>query len=170
MSKRSRVNTEWDYAVLARKYDGNNERLNGSGARTSRRARILDEGQIAAALRRIRETSNSPESDEVKFLLSVRAGLRAAEIAGLTMADVLNADGTIGAVIHVGRHIAKGGKQRMIPLHPQLKQALERLRAAHPDVRHVSFSKRRQPRRQSAQAVTCGPACKRDPVSGMIGV
>lgn len=117
------------------------------------RARILDEAQVNAVLSHIRNTSNSPESDEVKFLLSVRAGLRVAEIAGMTLPALLNADGKIGDRVEVGRHIGKGRKARLIPMHTELKAALVRLQRAFPNAVHVSFS-RRQPRRvQSANAV-----------------
>lgn len=117
------------------------------------KARVLDEAHIPMVLRHIADTCLSPESDTVKFLLSVRAGLRVAEIAGLTIADLLDANGKVGNVVRVSRYIGKGRKARSIPMHPQLKEALERLYAAFPQMNHVCFSKRRPARVQSTTAV-----------------
>jgi len=61
------------------------------------------------------------------LLLSAKAGLRAAEIAGLTWAMVLDADGHIGSQIALADYIAKKGSGRLIPLHPSLGQALVKL-------------------------------------------
>lgn len=116
-------------------------------------ARILDEAQVNAVLSHIRSTSHSPESDEVKFLLSVRAGLRVAEIAGMTLPALLDAEGKIGDRVEVGRHIGKGRKARSIPMHTELKAALVRLQRAFPQAVHVSFSKRQPRRVQSTNAV-----------------
>ena len=80
------------------------------------RARILEDHQIERVLRHISDTSNSRASDEVKFLFSVYAGLRVAEIAGLTLDAVVDADDRISRHIIVGRHIAKWGRQRVIPI------------------------------------------------------
>jgi len=124
------------------------------GVKKIRRARILDDMQIDRVLKHIATTSNSPASDEVKFLLSVYAGLRAAEIAGLTLADVVDADDRIGRHIVVGRHVAKGGRERIIPMHTKIRDALVRFRRAHPEVDFLSFSARWNVRRQSAASVT----------------
>jgi integrase len=55
----------------------------------------LTRQQIVAALRRARR-SRYPRRDRVMILLSVRAGLRAGEIAKLTWPTMLDADGRIG--------------------------------------------------------------------------
>lgn len=65
--------------------------------------------------------------DRVIVLLSVKAGLRAAEIAGLTWGMVLDAQGRIGDVIELRDAIAKRGSGRTIPMHPALKFALAHL-------------------------------------------
>lgn len=118
-----------------------------------RRARILDDTQIERVIAHIRATSNAPASDEVKFLLSVYAGLRVAEIAGLTLADVVDADDRIGRHIIIGRHSAKGGKQRVIPMHPKIRDALIRFRKAHPGISYLAFSSRWGARRQNVASV-----------------
>lgn len=119
-----------------------------------RRARVLEDNQIERVVNHIRQTSNSPASDELKVLFSHYAGLRACEIAAMTLDCVLDAEGRIGPHIFVSRHAAKGGRERVIPMHPKIRQALLRFREAHPDQRILSFSARRgHIRPQNASAV-----------------
>ncbi len=68
-------------------------------------------------------------------LLSVRAGLRASEIAGLSWEHVLTADGSaVAEEIDLPRQITKGEKRaRVIPVHDELRVALEALKAAFPE-------------------------------------
>lgn len=54
--------------------------------------------------------------DQTVFLLSVRAGLRAKEIANLKWAMVLGADGEVGNSIHLTDEASKGRSGRIIPL------------------------------------------------------
>jgi integrase/recombinase XerD len=65
----------------------------------------------------------------VILLLSVKAGLRAGEIAKLEWSMVLNANGKVGNSLAVEDRIAKKGSGRRIPIHPDLKQALVELLA-----------------------------------------
>lgn len=120
-----------------------------------RRARVLDDDHVDRVIKHIRATSNSPVSDELKVLLSVYAGLRACEIAAMTLDCVVDADGRIGKTIVISRHAAKGGCERIIPMHPQIRDALIRFRKAHPEIRFLSFSARRgyvRPQKPSAIA------------------
>ncbi|MBN9564944.1 MAG: site-specific integrase [Alphaproteobacteria bacterium] len=89
-----------------------------------------------------------PERNMVMVLLSFKAGLRAKEIAELTWAMVLDPDGNISNHIHLPSSASKGKSGRIIPLHPQLKDALIILRMvvrkAHhsPEPhKHIIFSK-----------------------------
>ncbi len=68
-------------------------------------------------------------------LLSVCAGLRASEIAGLSWDHVLTADGSaVAEEIDLPRQITKGARRaRVIPVHDELKTALEALRTVWPD-------------------------------------
>ena len=72
--------------------------------------------------------TRSPLRNRVVVLLSTKAGLRAGEIAKLTWDMVLEAGGEIGAVLELRDHAAKMGGGRLIPLHPDLQQALSALR------------------------------------------
>ena len=108
-----------------------------------RRARVLEDSHIERAVNHIRQSSNSPASDELKVLFSCFAGLRACEIAAMTLDCVVDADGRIGRHIIVSRYAAKGGRERIIPMHPRIRDALIRFREAHPDQHILSFSARR---------------------------
>jgi hypothetical protein len=68
--------------------------------------------------------TRTPKRDQVIVLLSVKAGLRACEIAALEWPMVLDANGTVGDLIEIRTAIAKYQSGRRIPMHPQLKQAL----------------------------------------------
>lgn len=74
--------------------------------------------------------------DQVIFLLSVRAGLRAKEIASLRWSMLLNSDGSIADAIFLTDQASKGRSGgREIPLNKQLKEHLRRqykLSEAHP--------------------------------------
>lgn len=61
------------------------------------------------------------------MLLSVRAGLRAAEIAHLTWPMVLAADGSVSTHIELHDAAAKKCSGRIIPMHPSVQEALIRL-------------------------------------------
>lgn len=120
---------------------------------TLRQARTLDDSQIERLLDHVAVTSNAPASDELKVLLSFYGGLRVAEIAGLTLDAVLDAEDRIAPTIVVGRHIAKNGRQRTIPMHPRIRASLARFRAAHPSILFLAFSNHGKIQRQSANAV-----------------
>src|SRR3984957_7148935 len=77
-------------------------------------------------LRRVSH-STLPARDRAMILLSAKAGLRACEIAGLDWAMVLDAQGHVSGTIHVRDVIAKKRGGRRIPMHPDLRRALERL-------------------------------------------
>jgi integrase len=59
--------------------------------------------------------------DQTIFLLSIRAGLRAKEIANLKWAMVLGADGEVGESIHMTNEASKGRSGRIVPLNKQLR-------------------------------------------------
>jgi integrase/recombinase XerD len=58
------------------------------------------------------------------LLLSVKAGLRACEIAGLTWAMAFDAKQQVGTVLEIHDGISKGGRGRMVPLNDELRRAL----------------------------------------------
>jgi integrase/recombinase XerD len=66
-------------------------------------------------------------------MLSVKAGLRACEIARLTWPMVTDARGRIGDVLELPARAAKMGGGRRIPIHPDLRRALTQLRKTNSD-------------------------------------
>jgi integrase/recombinase XerD len=93
-----------------------------------KQAKPLSPGALRRLLSATRR-SRTPERNRVIILLSVRAGLRACEIARLTWGMVLDAEGNVGRVLDVRAGIAKRRSGRRIPMHPQLAQALKSLKA-----------------------------------------
>jgi integrase/recombinase XerD len=75
-------------------------------------------------------------------LFSVKAGLRAAEIANLTWEMVLDPSGAIGTVLELRDHAAKKGHGRLIPLHADLREALSALREKSEPSRPIVLSER----------------------------
>jgi integrase len=69
-------------------------------------------------------STRHPVRNTVIVLLSIKAGLRAGEIANLTWSMVLDANGEIGRTIALHDKAAKKGSGRSIPMHPQLAKAL----------------------------------------------
>jgi integrase len=65
-----------------------------------------------------------PIRNRVIVLLSTKAGFRAGEIANLTWDMVIDAGGRIGDVLELRDHAAKRGSGRLIPMHPELTDAL----------------------------------------------
>lgn len=111
-----------------------------------KQAKIVSDRQVRALLAEI-EFHRYPLRDRVMVLLSVKAGLRAIEIAGLRWRLVTDAKGEIADVIAFENTASKGRRGgRLIPLHPDLKAALVALRRergenARPDL-PVIFSER----------------------------
>lgn len=88
-----------------------------------RQAKLLAKHDVRRMLGAVRKGRN-PERDRVVVLLSVKAGLRAGEIAALTWPMVLDARDELGAVLELHNRAAKMGSGRRIPIHPQLRSAL----------------------------------------------
>ena len=59
--------------------------------------------------------------NQVIFLLSIRAGLRAKEIASITWSTIVDADGKITDYINLTNIASKGNSGRVIPINRQLK-------------------------------------------------
>jgi integrase len=91
-----------------------------------KQAKTLRKRQIQATLTALAKT-RYPARNRLILLLSVRAGLRAKEIAGLTWTMVTNADGQISRAIHLHNNASKGRSGRTIPMHTELRAAFEEL-------------------------------------------
>ena len=93
-----------------------------------RQAKILSKDN-ADDLLVFASTTRHPLRDRLIVLLSIKAGLRAAEIANLTWEMVLTPSGEIGPAIELHDRAAKKSGGRLIPIHPELRDALAQLRS-----------------------------------------
>ena len=92
----------------------------------TKQAKTLTKPQIKLITGLIHQT-RYPVRNQAIFLLSVRAGLRAKEIAGLTWDMVTDADGQLSASIHLRDVASKGRSGRIIPLNKDLRGVLQQL-------------------------------------------
>jgi integrase/recombinase XerD len=100
-----------------------------------KQAKVLSRAQIDGALGYIAKTRH-PIRNRVIFLLSVKAGLRAKEIASLKWDMLTDSDGRIGNAIQLHNAATKGWSGRVIPLNSELRETLvawrqRSLRSAH---------------------------------------
>lgn len=89
-----------------------------------KQAKVLSRQQIDAVFDQIGKRRHGLRN-QVIFLLSVRAGLRAKEIASLTWAMVVDADGEISTTINLTNIASKGQSGRIIPINRLLRQILQ---------------------------------------------
>jgi integrase len=117
-----------------------------------KQAKILTRQQVVLALRRARR-GRYPQRDRVMILLSVKAGLRAGEIAKLTWPMVLDTQGPVADSIELHDSAAKMRSGRTIPLHSDLRRTLQQLRRATGTEGAVIRSERRGAQGMSPSSV-----------------
>ena len=88
-----------------------------------KQAKTLSKGQVEAMLAYL-STTRHPERNRLIFLLSVKAGLRAKEIARLNWLMTNDSQGEIGWNIYLLDSASKGKSGRIIPLNEDLRNAL----------------------------------------------
>ena len=99
-----------------------------------KQAKIVSPTQERAILGYV-VTTRYPARDRVMFLLSMKAGLRAKEMAALTWAMATDAQGQVAEVLHVPNRARKGKTGgRTMPLHPDLQAALVALQTVRGDM------------------------------------
>jgi integrase/recombinase XerD len=104
-----------------------------------KQAKTLSKNQIGTVLAYL-SNSRYPQRDRVIFLLSVKAGLRAMEIANLKWEMMLTPDGEVGNSIHLTNVASKGRSGgRIIPLNKELRSALSELKLTGPIGRPSPF-------------------------------
>lgn len=100
--------------------------LHGGVMGLGKQAKTLSKSQVRAMRGYLRDGRNGLRN-ETMFLLSVKAGLRAKEIAGLTWSMVLEADGTLSTDIRLTNKASKGKSGRVIPMHSDITGNLMQL-------------------------------------------
>ena len=116
---------------LHRETNALKSRRNGEKAMAGKQAKILSKDHFEDLLF-FANRSRHPIRNRLIVLLSVRAGLRAGEIAKLTWDMVLDASADVGQTIEVQDRIAKKRGGRSIPLHEDLRETLVEMLAATP--------------------------------------
>jgi len=90
---------------------------------SGKQAKILSEQQVEDLLF-FAKTTRNPDRNSVIVLLSVKAGLRAAEIANLTWEMIVEPTGNVSSHIELRDHAAKRGSGRILPINALLHEAL----------------------------------------------
>jgi integrase/recombinase XerC len=88
-----------------------------------KQAKILTDKQVRAVLAEL-DTRRYPLRDRTIFMLALKAGMRAKEIASVTWGMLTDAEGEVADVIALEDRASKGKSGRVIPMHPDLKAAL----------------------------------------------
>lgn len=88
------------------------------------------------------DTTRHPVRNRAIVLLSVKAGLRAAEISNLTWDMVATPQREIGQLLELHDVTAKKRHGRRIPIHRDLRDALATLKKLNPSSKHVVCSER----------------------------
>lgn len=92
-----------------------------------KQAKTLTKGQTEAILGFLSK-SRYPTRNRAILLLSLKAGLRAKEIALLSWEMITDADGQVGQAIHLQDKASKGKSGRIIPMNGELRSALRDLK------------------------------------------
>ncbi|WP_282058867.1 tyrosine-type recombinase/integrase [Lentibacter algarum] len=119
----------------------------------AKQAKILTNKQVEAVYQYLGTMRNGLRN-QVIFLLSVKAGLRAKEIAALKWSMVTNADGDIGVEIHLTDAASKGRGGRVIPLNRHLREKLTELFEEECDQNDFDISSSHVIRTERAQKTT----------------
>jgi len=86
----------------------------------TKRANTLTNSDVQKVIDCISKRPTAVE-DELKFKLTLLAGLRVSEVAKLTTDAFLDANGNIKKNLTIFAHVGKKGVEREIPIHPQLR-------------------------------------------------
>ena len=113
-----------------------------------KQAKTLTKGQVDS-LTAFLLTRRHGLRDQTVFLLSVRAGLRAKEIANLKWSMIMTPEGEVGDAIHLTNTASKGRSGRVIPLSKHLRENLKQMLVAarqdrrfHPALSYVVTTER----------------------------
>jgi len=107
-----------------------------------KQAKTLSKSQVARLIAHVR-TTRYPQRNVVIVLLSMKAGLRAKEIASLTWDMVTDAEGGLSSALRLPNSASKGDAGgRVIPLNAELRIALVALYSAGPTSPFVVESER----------------------------
>ena len=92
----------------------------------TKQSKVLNKTQIVSVRNHLQSGRNALRNDTI-FLLSIKAGLRAKEIAELKWIHVLSGDGTIDDTLRLPDSACKGRSGREIPIHKEVLTNLQTL-------------------------------------------
>ena len=90
-------------------------------------AQVLRPNDVRRALALVAKRRHGARN-KTMILLSVKAGLRAGEIAQLTWSMITDSNGEVGDFIELPGVVAKYGSGRRLPLHEDIRKALQVLK------------------------------------------
>jgi len=91
----------------------------------NKQAKTLTSQHINLVLLHLQNNSRNPIRDQVIFLLSTKAGLRAIEISSLTWSMLIDPSGSLSNYISLTNKASKGKSGRQIPINKQLREMLQ---------------------------------------------
>ena len=116
----------------------------------AKQAKTLSKRQITLTTALLQQT-RYPTRNLAIFLLSVKAGLRAKEIASLTWDMLTDPEGNLAPALHLRDEASKGSSGRVIPLNKDLRTALQALQEQRGSSPYVITTERAE--RTSAAAI-----------------
>ena len=116
----------------------------------AKQAKTLSKRQITLTTALLQQT-RYPTRNLAIFLLSVKAGLRAKEIASLTWDMLTDPEGNLAPALHLRDEASKGSSGRVIPLNKDLRAALQTLQDQRGSSPYVITTERAE--RTSAAAI-----------------
>ena len=117
-----------------------------------KQAKILSAAQAKLVLAYLSQTRH-PARNKVIFLLSLRAGFRAKEIAGIKWSMLLDPEGNISSVIRLEDNVTKGRSGGIIPIADDLNKALLDLQAQQQFFPHANIVCSERAKSFSAQSI-----------------
>ncbi len=100
-----------------------------------KQAKTLSRKQVDMICSHLGESTQNGKRNQLIFLLTVKTGLRAKEVAFLRWEMVLTSDGEVGYTLSLPNSSSKGRSGRVVPLHSDVRQLLSELHTTMRDER-----------------------------------
>lgn len=105
-----------------------------------KQAKTFDDNQLSKLLKQIDKECLLPVRDRLMVLLSFKAGLRVSEIVKIDLSAMTTVEGEIAPQITIFSNVGKNQKMRTIPMHAEIKKALEVFMKEFPTATFVAIS------------------------------
>lgn len=120
----------------------------------TKQAKVLADHEMNKLRDYIAKKSVAPERDDLIFLLSFHAGMRASEISKIDLDAMTDASGEVSNRIIIDNSVAKNGRGREVPMTPKLQDAVIRFRRRYPDATYVAIGTYKNGRRMSPNTLS----------------